>query len=209
MPHTKPFSIVKASAGSGKTYKLASLYIALGLKNPPQFNRILGVTFTNKATAEMKERIIKLLRSLNRGDEEVLLNDLSSELGLSSEEIKKRSSELLSRILHSYSQFSITTIDSFFHKVIRSFARELGVQGSFSVELDLDNVTTIVIDNLLDEMSWFFCRFVVCHCIYCVDFLGLLFKINLLRIMQRNQAVSLFLLLLPSFSSSLQKSNLV
>jgi len=152
MSQIKPFSIVKASAGSGKTYQLASLYIELGLRNPPQFNRILGVTFTNKATAEMKERIIKLLRSLNRGDEKVLLKNLSSELGLSPNEIKIRSSELLSRILHSYSQFSITTIDSFFHKVIRSFARELGVQGSFTVELDLDNVTTMVIDNLLGDV---------------------------------------------------------
>lgn len=147
------FHIYRASAGSGKTYKLATEYIALALEDPSSFYQILGVTFTNKATAEMKQRIVKLLRELIAGENNSLSNELVARIGISTSQLKERSRSLLTNILHQYGRFSIVTIDSFFHQVIRSFAREMGLQGSFSIELDSGKVIDEVIDELLANLG--------------------------------------------------------
>jgi ATP-dependent helicase/nuclease subunit A len=149
----KPFSIYRSSAGSGKTYTLAKSYLKLALMGKGKFRRILGVTFTNKATEEMKQRIIKFLTLLKAGEEKGLAQELCAELDIDESTLKRRAREVLSEILHNYSRFSIVTIDSFFHQVIRSFAREMGLQGTFSIDLDTDSVMQQVIDRMLSEIG--------------------------------------------------------
>ena len=149
----KPFHIYRSGAGSGKTYTLAKSYLTLALSRPGAFRDILGVTFTNKATEEMKSRIVKFLKELSTGKDQPMRQELREALRISDKELTKRANEALSDILHQYGRFSIVTIDSFFHAVIRSFAREMGLQGTFTIDLDLDKVLQIVIDELLLEIG--------------------------------------------------------
>jgi len=149
----KPFHIYRSSAGSGKTYTLAKTYLKLALQSPHAFKRILGVTFTNKATAEMKQRILLFLDELSAGKNESLANELGSELSLSNEKLSDLARDLRSRILHGYHQFAIVTIDSFFHQVIRSFAREIGLQGSFSLNLDTKTVLETITNQMLEKLG--------------------------------------------------------
>ena len=149
----QPFLIYRSSAGSGKTYTLAKSYLKLALAGKNRFRRILGVTFTNKATEEMKQRIIKFLTLLKEGKEPTLAKELSDELGIDESVLERRAADVLSEILHNYSRFSVVTIDSFFHQVIRSFAREMGLQGTFTIDLDTDKVMQEVIDRMLSEIG--------------------------------------------------------
>lgn len=141
--------IYKASAGSGKTYKLTEEYLRLALRSP--FGQVLAVTFTNKATAEMKERITGVLNGLASGDDSSYLNVLMEVTGLDENPLRKKSGEVLEDILHNYSRFSVGTIDSFFQRVIRSFARESGLQSAFELELDNRRVLDKVIDRIMEE----------------------------------------------------------
>ncbi len=123
----KPFIIYKSSAGSGKTYTLTLEYLKLALQDVYAYRNILAVTFTNKATQEMKERIIEVLERLcHRVDpQEKLDGDLLTHLAMSPEQLKARASLVLTEILHHYADFSVSTIDSFFQRVVRAFAREI------------------------------------------------------------------------------------
>ena len=135
---TKAVKVVKASAGSGKTYRLTQEYIDLLLAGDEQrYKHILAVTFTNKATDEMKQRVIEALYALSRSDD------------ARAEEARKR----LSLILHDYSCFSISTIDRFFQGVMRAFAREIGQYASYRVELDTGAVLEQVVDLLIDGLD--------------------------------------------------------
>jgi ATP-dependent helicase/nuclease subunit A len=148
------FTIYRSSAGSGKTRTLAKEYIRLALGGTPEsFRHILAVTFANKATQEMKERIVEYLADFSYGRTNNLTTELQTELGLSEQQLQKRSREVLSLILHRYSQFSISTIDSFFQRVIRSFTREAGLLGNFRLEVDNDLVLDEVIAALMDELG--------------------------------------------------------
>lgn len=149
----KPFVIYRSSAGSGKTYTLTHSYLQLALENPNQFHQILGVTFTNKATAEMKSRIIQVLGDLAQGITHPMSESLCSALGFSKEQLTQRSKQLLSVVLHRYGQFSVSTIDSFFNQVIRNFAREIGLQGSFTISMDTENILLMVVEELLSELG--------------------------------------------------------
>lgn len=144
-----PFHIYRSSAGSGKTYTLSKEYLKLALERSGAFRQILGVTFTNKASSEMKGRIMRFLRELKEGTNPHLLRQLATELEVSEEVIQRKAEETLTDILHQYGRFSVLTIDSFFHQVIRSFAREMGLQGTFTIELDQDKVMQKVIDEML------------------------------------------------------------
>ncbi len=153
---SKPFIIYKSSAGSGKTYTLTLEYLKLALQNPPTaFKQILAVTFTNKATQEMKERILKVLGQLSRKEisgselEKVLMESL----GLSPEELQSRAKQTLLHILHGYGYFAVSTIDSFFQRVIRSFAREMDLQAKFDLEMDTDAVLERLVDRLVEKVS--------------------------------------------------------
>ncbi|WP_439474282.1 UvrD-helicase domain-containing protein [Algoriphagus formosus] len=153
---SKPFIIYKSSAGSGKTYTLTLEYLKLALQNPQTaFKQILAVTFTNKATQEMKERILKVLGQLSRREisgselEKVLMDSL----GLSPEELQSRAKQTLLHILHGYGYFAVSTIDSFFQRVIRSFAREMDLQAKFDLEMDTDAVLERLVDRLVEKVS--------------------------------------------------------
>jgi ATP-dependent helicase/nuclease subunit A len=111
------------------------------------------VTFTNKASQEMKDRILAYLDDFAQGRDNELASELKSELGLDDMTFQARCQETQSAILHGYSQFSISTIDAFFQKVIRSFTRESGLVGDYRLEVEQDAVLETVIDNLIDELG--------------------------------------------------------
>lgn len=148
-----PLTIYKASAGSGKTFTLTREYIKLLFEKPGQHRRILAVTFTNKATSEMKARILHDLYKLSTGQNHPLNQALCEDLGISSPSIQLKALGLLHEILHDYSHFSILTIDSFFQRVVRSFARELGLHASYEVAIEQTDVISHSIDDLLHSME--------------------------------------------------------
>ncbi|MBU8891413.1 MAG: UvrD-helicase domain-containing protein [Bacteroidales bacterium] len=145
--------IYKASAGSGKTFKLTEEYLKLLFKYPENYRRILAVTFTNKATAEMKNRILSELNKLDKGIKSDYLEGLKTEFKLSEAEIKLRANQILTLLLHDFSKFSVSTIDKFFQKIIRSFTREIGIQPGYSIELNQNEILLKVIDNLLLDLD--------------------------------------------------------
>jgi ATP-dependent exoDNAse (exonuclease V) beta subunit len=146
-------TIYKASAGSGKTFKLTEEYLQLVFKYPENYRRILAVTFTNKATAEMKNRILSELNKLAKGVESAYLPGLKNEFKLSETEIKYKAAQILSLLLHDFSKFSVSTIDKFFQKIIRSFTREIGIQPGYSIELNQNEILSRVVDELLLDLD--------------------------------------------------------
>ena len=153
---TKPFLLYRSSAGSGKTYTLTLEYLKLALKNPKSgYRQILAVTFTNKATQEMKERIVEVLERLSRlvKPGESLDDELMRHLDLDAEQLMLRARITLLHILHGYGHFAVSTIDSFFQKVIRSFAREMDLQAKFDVEMDTDAVLDKLVDRIVEKVA--------------------------------------------------------
>lgn len=150
---TKPFVIYKSSAGSGKTYTLTKEYLKLALRNPIAFRGILAVTFTNKATHEMKERILSQLARLRREvrPEETMDAELMEVLGCGQEALKEKANMALSAILHDYGRFSVSTIDSFFQRIVRAFAREMDLNAQFELELDQDAVLSKTVDRVVEK----------------------------------------------------------
>jgi ATP-dependent helicase/nuclease subunit A len=146
-------SIVSASAGSGKTHKITQEYMNLLFHDADNYRHILAVTFTNKATEEMKSRIIRELYNLSSDIFSGHLNEIIAQTGLSRKLIKSKSNHILKKILHNYSRFSVSTIDSFFQKIIRAFTREIGIQSSFTIELDTDSILDKAIDQLFFEIE--------------------------------------------------------
>ncbi|MGB3851739.1 MAG: UvrD-helicase domain-containing protein [Tunicatimonas sp.] len=145
----KPFVIYRSSAGSGKTYTLALEYLTLALRHPTAYRGILAVTFTNKATQEMKTRIVAFLYQLANGENQTLREAVIQRTALTDEALTERAQQVLRHILHGYSYFAVMTIDAFFQKVVRAFAREMNLQAGFSIELDEGKVLEEVIDELL------------------------------------------------------------
>ena len=154
-------SIYKASAGAGKTFTLTVEYILLLLrKGKKEFEQTLAVTFTNKATAEMKERILETLYGLSHNIPEcdgylkVIQNRLKELHEVMGEEmIRQRASEALSAILHDYTHFRVETIDSFFQSVLRNLAHELGLTANLQVELNNDEVVSRSVDRVIENMQ--------------------------------------------------------
>lgn len=167
-------TIYKASAGSGKTFTLAVEYI-MQLLEPHaenEFVHTLAVTFTNKATAEMKSRILETLYGLKMGLEESKpymeaikkkVKDLpqSSLKGRESSSFKGelegafrlQAGKILTAILHDYSHFRVETIDSFFQSILRNMARELGLAANLQVEISHDEVIESAVDSLIETMD--------------------------------------------------------
>ena len=156
-----PFQIYSAAAGSGKTYTLAKTYLELLLRSSDVrvFQHILALTFTNKAAAEMKERVLSSLHYFayategSSASKESMLKELSEGLGLSRTSIQKRSETVLKEILHNYAGFELTTIDAFTHKLIRSFALDLALNPGFEVTLEPMNYLREAIEELIDELQ--------------------------------------------------------
>ena len=147
----KPFIIYKSAAGSGKTYTLTMEYLKLALAHPHAYKAILAVTFTNKATKEMKERILEELTRLKHGVSvgNFMDDELLKHFDATPVQLQIKAAGVLSAILHDYSSFSISTIDSFFQKVVRAFAREMDLQAKFDVELDQEGVLDRVVDRII------------------------------------------------------------
>ncbi len=145
-------TIYRSSAGSGKTYTLAKEYLRLALRSKDYYQKILAVTFTNRAAEEMKERVLEFLIAIAKGKHE-LIPVFQEDLGKSQEQIIKAANDALTHLLHHYGYFNITTIDTFFHRVIRSFSREIGLQGSFGIELDVDKVAEFITSNVYEGVE--------------------------------------------------------
>ncbi len=137
--------VYKASAGSGKTEALSQEYIKTllhtDLSDKEKFRRVLAVTFTNKATAEMKARIVEKLYNISKQEKP---QDIAGEV-ISPDKAKR----LLSAILHNYSYFRVSTIDKFFQLIIRAFVQELGLSSNYMVELDEGEVIRDTITDIL------------------------------------------------------------
>ncbi len=147
-----PFINYRASAGSGKTYRLVLEYLNLVLENENRFSHILAITFTNKAAAEMKSRILKSLENLADDTDETLKNNLRKK-NRSLIDIKKRSETVLKKILHNYSKFSIMTIDSFINRLVRAFSYETDIPPGFDVELNYSRMNNYVSKNILSGIG--------------------------------------------------------
>src|SRR5665648_850841 len=145
--------VYKASAGSGKTFRLAIEYMKLALSNDANYRHILAVTFTNKATAEMKSHIIGELYHLAKGQDSVYMDVLTDELGWPPMQVERQAQLVLKRILHDYSRFSISTIDSFFQRVIKAFNRELGINAAYNVELDEKSILEEAADRMIQSVE--------------------------------------------------------
>lgn len=156
--NNKPFKIYTASAGSGKTFTIVREYLAICLgDNADAYREILAVTFTNKAANEMKAKILRFLLGIidNSQEKEILLmkNYLVEKTGATEQVIVERSKTLYTKILHNYSDMSVSTIDSFVQHLSRSFARELDLPNQYSVMLDDDDLVDEIIQLLSDEIG--------------------------------------------------------
>ena len=145
-------TVYKASAGSGKTFQLVVEYLKLLIEQPNNYKHILAVTFTNKATNEMKSRILKQLHLLATGQKSEYLEILSN-INLSESALREKARQVLKNILHDYNRFSVKTIDSFTQQIIKSFNRELGISPHFTLELDSEMILEEAVDNLLSKIE--------------------------------------------------------
>lgn len=145
-----PLDIYKASAGSGKTFMLTRRYIEylLSRDESRSHEHILAVTFTKKATGEMKSRILTELSLLADGKASSHTDYLTERLALSEDELRRRSRRALVDILRHYSRFSVSTIDSFFQQIVRQFAHELGLSGAYNLDLDEQSIRYQAVDDL-------------------------------------------------------------
>ncbi len=151
----KSLIVYKASAGSGKTFTLATEYIKQLVQNPQNYRAILAVTFTNKATEEMKMRILSQLYGIWKqlADSESYVHKIETDTGLSRECIRQRAGEALHLLLHNYNSFRVQTIDSFFQSVLRNLARELELTANLRVGLSGDQVEEMAVDQLVDQLK--------------------------------------------------------
>ena len=172
--------IMKASAGSGKTFNLARKYITLLFRKNDRaaYRHILAVTFTNKATDEMKNRILQELYILSSDplssgylrwfipdmftkeelqgvNPEDIVTELPGRPGekITVESLRTSAKEILCSILHDYSAFAISTIDRFFQQTLKSFSREIGQFSSYQVELDKDALVAEAVDRIFDSLT--------------------------------------------------------
>ena len=151
------FNIYNASAGSGKTFTLVKDYLKIVLTSKEflPHRHVLAITFTNKAVDEMKTRIVEALMTFAApsvlSESDPLFEQVVSELGSSPQNIHLKSKQLLSKILHNYAAFDISTIDKFTQKLIRTFAFDLKLPMNFEVELDTDLLLQKAVNRLLSK----------------------------------------------------------
>ena len=150
-----PLTVYKASAGSGKTFALSVEYIKLLINNPLCYKTILAVTFTNKATEEMKMRILSQLYGIWKQlpDSANYINKITHELCVSEEYISKQAEIALKNIIHDYSYFRIETIDTFFQSILRNLARELDLTANLRIELNDYQIEQLAVDKLIEELD--------------------------------------------------------
>lgn len=151
----KPLTVYKASAGSGKTFTLATEYISLLVANPLSYRTILAVTFTNKATEEMKMRILSQLYGIWKQlpDSDSYLDAVRKKTGLDPQVISQRAGTSLSYLLNNYNYFRVETIDTFFQSVMRNMARELDLTMNLRIGLNDGQVEELAIDQLIADLK--------------------------------------------------------
>jgi ATP-dependent exoDNAse (exonuclease V) beta subunit len=148
------FKVFQASAGAGKTFTLIKEYLKLCLKNEgavANFRNILAITFTNAAANDMKAKIVKTLREIIDSDEvkpKSMEATLMEELNISDAELKSNAQSLMTRVMHDYSSFCVSTIDAFVQKLSRSFAHDLGLPSQYAVSIDTDEVAETITEQL-------------------------------------------------------------
>ena len=157
MNSTERFIIMKASAGSGKTFQLVKYYLFMALskpKEPGYYKHILAITFTTAAVKEMKERVMLRLSEFAAGKGDKHLEPaLLAMLKISPEELLERSTAVYNHMLHHYRDLSIMTIDSLTHRLVRAFAKDLKLNGDFSIEMNEPLFKEKMIDRLLDDLG--------------------------------------------------------
>lgn len=153
------FKVFQASAGSGKTYTIVKEYLKLCLGSEQQvdnFRHILAITFTNASANDMKAKIITHLNEIigsDKVEEKTMEADLMEELGITDAELKHNAQCLMTRIIHDYSSFCVSTIDAFVQKLSRSFAHDLGLPSQYTVSIDNDDVAQTVANNIALQIS--------------------------------------------------------
>ena len=151
---SKPLTIYKASAGSGKTFTLATEYIKLVVEDPQSYRNILAVTFTNKATEEMKMRILSQLYGIWKQlpDSRNYLQVICAKTGQQEAFVSERAGMALSNLLHNYNYFRVETIDTFFQGVLRNLARELDLTANLRIGLNDYQVEELAVDQLIQDL---------------------------------------------------------
>jgi ATP-dependent exoDNAse (exonuclease V) beta subunit len=152
----EPLTIYKASAGSGKTFTIAYNYIKKLIEDPTSAGKILAVTFTNKATGEMKTRILSQLYGLWKGlkddDTDKFSKKLHSDFKISETAISTHAGLALKNILYNYNTFQVETIDAFFQTVLRNLANELNLTPNLRVDLNETQVEAKAVDTIIDNL---------------------------------------------------------
>lgn len=151
----KALTVYKASAGSGKTFTLSVEYIKLLINDPTSFRSTLAVTFTNKATEEMKVRILSQLYGIWKRlpDSKSYIEKIKTDMDVTEVFMAERAGMALHNIVNNYSYFRIETIDSFFQSVLRNLARELDLTANLRVELNDYQIERNAVDDLIDNLS--------------------------------------------------------
>ena len=149
------FIIYKASAGSGKTYTLVRefLYKCFTQGKIPSHKNLLAVTFTNKAAYEMRSRVISTLHSFSQKKKEPLFNYFIKRLNWSEKKLEETSKFLLSKIIHDYTNLSISTIDKFSYKILRDFSFELSLSSDFEVEIDDSKFSEKITEKIINDLG--------------------------------------------------------
>lgn len=144
--------LYNASAGSGKTYTLVQeiMLLILGSSNSDLFKNILSITFTNKATNEMKSRILEKLVELSNGED---VEFYEKELKIDKKILIDRAKKVKSNILHQYSLLSISTIDKFNLRIMRAFSQDLGLAINFDVEMEVKDIMSTSADLLFSDLE--------------------------------------------------------
>ncbi|MBK9290807.1 MAG: UvrD-helicase domain-containing protein [Bacteroidetes bacterium] len=151
--------VYRSSAGSGKTFTLALEYLSLALRTPDAFVHILGVTFTNKAANEMKSRILKFLQVLSdvehpeRKLRRILVERMMAEGHGSEAEVGEKAAKVFHQILQNYGEFSVSTIDAFVYRLVRTFSRDVALPTQFELVLDSEEIVNKLIDRLFERVG--------------------------------------------------------
>ena len=152
MSQVSNFQVFQASAGSGKTYTIVKEYLKLCLKSERQvdnFRHILAITFTNASANDMKAKIVSQLHEIiSSAKHSSMSYDLIKELGIGEAELKHNAQLLLTRIIHDYSSFCVSTIDAFVQKLSRAFAHDLGLPSQYTVSIDTEEVADTITENI-------------------------------------------------------------
>ena len=148
-------TVYRASAGSGKTFTLAVEYISLLVKDPENYQHILAVTFTNKATQEMKMRILSQLYGIANSlqSSQQYFNKVKEKTNMPDAVIRNNARAALTLLIHRYNNFRILTIDAFFQQVLRNLAHELGQTANLKVDLNNEEITEKAVDQMIESLE--------------------------------------------------------